>query len=210
MTTQTQIDINVQALMDRGKVVVPQFWLSGIEYRTHSKKYTLSPDEYTLSPVEYNSQMKLPTLAELRHAFETNNDYKQSVLSTRGYGEWTSTFLKDGNIAIENPENVVCRNGVWVIEGGKVSLVELPPNGWVLEYDKPTGLPSRTSQKRKDAENVFGYDTSDFLASKKMVSAILREFDPGDRGPFNVFACCKPTDSGIYIGGRTCRREDQN
>lgn len=123
MPTQTQTDSHIPALMDGEKIVVPQFWLGkDVEYR-HDRK------DNHLSAAEYNSQMQLPTLAEQRHAFfGGSNDYKQSALSKCGYGEWTSTFLQDG--AVERPENVVYRNGVWVLEGGKVTPVELPPDGW--------------------------------------------------------------------------------
>ena len=169
MPTETQTKIHVPALMDGQRIIVPQIWLGrDIEYRTDSKSNALSA-------AEYNSQMQLPTLAEIRHAFfGGSNDYKQSALSKRGYGEWTSTFLRDGREAIERPENIVYRNGVWVVEGGKVTQVELPPDGWTLEYDKPTGFPSRTSSNRKDAEKVFGDDTSYFYAMRDGVRAVLR------------------------------------
>ena len=150
----------------------------------------------------------MPTLAELRHAFfGGSEDYKQSVLSKYGYGEWTSTFLRDDREAIENPSNVVYRNGVWVLEGGKVSDVELPPNGWTLEYDKPTGFPSRTSQNRKDAEKVFGDDTSYFYRNMSGTRVVLRGFVLGDGGPFYVDADCGPDSRYSYVGGRACCRK---
>ena len=204
MPTQTQTDIHVTALMDGEKIVVPQFWLGkDVEYRQDRKSNPLSA-------VEYNSQMTLPTLAELRHAFfGGSDDYKQSVLSKRGYGEWTSTFLRDGREAIENPANVVYRNGVWVLEGGKVTPVELPPDGWTLEYDKPTGFPSRTSQKRKDAKKIFGDDTSYFYRTTSGVRAVLRSFLLDDGGPFFVDAVCEPGGGGSGIGRRAGRRPEQ-
>ncbi len=205
MPTQTRADIYVPALMDGEKIVVPQFWLGkDVEYRQDRKRKSSA-----LSPAEYNSQMQLPTLAELRHAFfGGSNDYKQSALSKRGYGEWTSTFLQDGKRAVERPENVVYRNGDWVLEGGKVTPVELPPNGWVTEYDNPTGFPSRTSLKRKDAENVFGDDTSYFYRTTSGVRVVLRDFGPDDIGPFCVGAACGPGYKESGVGGRACRRSE--
>ena len=203
MPTQTQTDIHVPALMDGEKIVVPHLWLGkDVEYRRDRK-------DNSLSAAEYNSQMTLPTLAELRHAFFGSPEYKQSVLSKRGHGEWTSTYLKDGKRAVERPENVVYRNGVWAVEGGKVTSVELPPDGWTLEYDKPTGFPSRTSQKRKDAEKVFGDDTSYFYRTTSDVRAVSRYFNLYDGGPFCVSADYGPDGRNSYIGGRACRRSEQ-
>lgn len=193
-------EIYVPTLMDGNRIVVPQFWLgSDIEYRKDRK-------DNSLSAAEYNSQMQLSTLAELRHAFFTNNDYRQSARSRKGRGEWTSTFLQDGKRAIEMPENVVYRNGVWVVEGGKTILVELPPNGWTLEYDKPTGFPSRTSQNKKDAEKVFGDNASIYHSNSNGLMVVSRLFDVYGSGPFFVLANCKPDAVNSYVGGRACRR----
>ncbi|MBI2971883.1 MAG: hypothetical protein HYY37_05680 [Candidatus Aenigmarchaeota archaeon] len=208
MTTKAPPWIHVPALMDGSNVVVPQFWLGeDVEYRRDGR--------CALSPAGYNSRMQLPTLAELRYAYCGRNpdgsfvspDYKQSVRSMRGRGEWTSTFLRDGREAIENPENFVCRNGIWVVEGGKVSPVELPPDGWTLEYDKPTGFPSRTSQERRNAEGVFGNDASYFYRNTRGVRAVLRNFGLNDSGPFYVNASYGPADGDSYVGARSCRRE---
>jgi hypothetical protein len=189
--------------MDGKKVVVPQFWLArDVEYRTDGKNNALSA-------AECYSQITLPTLAELLGAFNRSKGYRQSVRAKLGYGEWTSTFLRDGRMAIETPENVVYRNGVWVVEGGKEIPVELPPDGWTLEYDKPTGFPSRTSQNRKDAERVFGDDTSYFYRNTNGVRAVLRDFALGDYGPFFVCADYVPNDRDSDIGGRECRRSEQ-
>ncbi len=195
-------DIHVPALMNESSVIVPQFWLDrNVRYR-HDRKNN------ALSATEYNSQMTLPTLAELRHAFfGGSEDYKQSVLANAGYGEWTSTFLQDGKKAVERPEKVVYGNGVWILEGGKVTSVELPPGGWTLEYDKPTGFPSRTSKKRKDAEEVFGDDTSYFYATRSGTMAVLRYFDLSNYGPFCIDAVSKPYNRDSVVGGRACSRE---
>ena len=204
MATQTQAYIQVPSLMDGDKIVVPQFWLGkDVEYRTDR-------GNNALSAAEYDSTMTLLKLAELRHAFfGGSEDYRQSALSERGYGEWTSTYLQDGKRAIERPENVVYRNGIWIAEGGKVTPVELPPNGWALEYDKPTGFPSRTSEKRKDAEKVFGDDTSYFYRATSNVRAVLRYFNFGADGPFYVSAGYLPDSRDSNFGGRACRRSEQ-
>lgn len=212
MSVQHQTEIHVPALMDGDRVVVPQFWLGrDVEYRKDR-------EDNFFSAAEYNAQMQLPTLAELRHAFFDKNPdvswvspkYRKSVLSKRSYGEWTSTFLEDGKKAVERPENVVYRNGVWILEGGKVTPVELPPDGWTLEYDKPTGFPSRVSQKRKDAEKVFGNDVSYFYAARNGLRVVWRVFDLfGGVGPFGVLAIYEPANRPLIIGGRSCRRSEQ-
>lgn len=224
----TQHEIQVAALMDGNRIVMPQFWLcSDSEYRKDRK-------DNSLSAAEYNDQMRLPTLAELRHAYfdaqdgtvitcEQNErgvyvpmrtdfvspEYRKNVQSKRGYGEWTSTFLEDGKRAIERPENVVYKNGVWRAEGGKVTLVEIPPDGWTLEYDKPTGFPSRSSQNRKDAEKVFGDDTSYCYFNSNGLRAALRGFGLDDSGPFYVGAVCVPGGRRSAVGGRACSRSEQ-
>jgi hypothetical protein len=99
---------------------------------------------------------------------------------------------------------------MWVVEGGKITPVELPPDGWTLEYDKPTGFPNRTSQKRKEAEKVFGDDTSYFYATRSGVRAVLRGFYIGDSGRFYVCAFCQPDDRSSGVGVRLSSRSEQD
>ncbi len=192
--------IHVPDLMDEKKVVVPRFKLNKeveyIKYHEHA----------ILSAAGYNSKMTLPTLAELRHAFfGGSKDYKESVHKHSDFGEWTSTFLQDGKKIIENPDSIVYLDGVWLVNGGKVKSIELPIDGWTLEYDKSTGFPSKTSQKRKDAEKIFGDDTSYFHVARKGVMAVLQRFlDP--YGPFYINATNSPGNSNKYIWGRMCYR----
>ena len=152
MAIQTP-EIFVPALKGRDRVIVPQVWLGrDVQYRTD--------EGVTLSAVDHQ-KFYPPALAELSHAFFDKNPdgsfvspyYGLSVLSKRGLGEWTSTFLLDGKEAIERPEEVSYNGRLWVAKGGKRTKVELPPWGWALEYDKPTGFPSRTSKNKEDAEN---------------------------------------------------------
>ncbi len=189
-------------------VIVPQVWLGAdVEYRTDNN--------LALTAADYQ-QFKPPTLAELRHAFFDRNpdgtfvspEYRQSVLSNRGRGEWTSTFLRDGTEAIERPERVFYdrKSGLWIAEGGSVSKVKLPYNGWAVEYDTSTGFPSRTSKNRRDAEEKFGDDASYFSSDRNGLRAVLRGFSPDD-GPFLVSAV-RPGYWYSYVGSRSCRRSD--
>jgi hypothetical protein len=214
MQTQTNNEIYVPALMDGDRIIVPEVWLGrDVEYRKDR-------DNHALTAVAYNEQMQLPALAELRRAFFDKNpigswvspEYKESVLSKRGCGEWTSTFLRDGKEAIERPEKVFYdeKHKLWVAEGGKVKKVELPFDGWTLEYDKPTGFPSRTSQNRKHAERVFGNDTSYFYASKNGLRAVSQHFSFFNYGPFSVDASCAPDYWYSYFGSHSCRRSEQD
>ena len=183
------------------KIVIPRFRLGEMEDRW-KENYK------SFSAAEYISDMPLPTLAELRHAFFGGFfDYWQSVHSYRGFGEWTSTFLRDGKEVVERPGNLICRNGVWVLEGGKVTPVELPPDGWTLEYDIATGFPSRTSKDREDAEKIFGDDASRFWNNEDGVRPVARIFFHGEGGPFCVDAGCVPDRRYGNIKGRVCRRD---
>ena len=174
-------------------------------------------ENYKIQPKDSRVYQSAPTLAELRHAyFDKNPDgsfvspkYRQSVLSKRGYGEWTSTLLKDGKEAVERPENIEFKNGVWRAEGGKVTRVELPPEGWILEYDLSTGFPSRTSQKRGDAERVFEDDTSWFWYDKNGLRAVLLAFSLNDNGPFCVIAEYGPGYRDPNVGVRSTSRFEQ-
>ncbi len=200
--------IYVPAITDGDKVVVPQAWLGADVKHRKIRGNSFSAAEY--------QKLNPPTLAESRHAFFDTNpggyfispEYRQSVCSAKGYGEWTSTFLRDGKECIERPERVFYdkKRGLWMIEGGKVSRVELPPNGFVLEYDKPTGFPSRTSQHREDAEKVFGDDTSYSWLNENGLRVALRGFDLRDGGPFYVHADFGPGKKSSSIGTRSCRK----
>lgn len=201
-------EIHIPALLEGKNVIIPEIYLGkDVKYRTKNKK--------SLSAAEYQ-KFNPPTLAGLRHAFFDKNDdnsfvspeYRQSVLSKRGYREWTSTFLRDGKEAVERPEKVFYdeEHNLWIAEGGKVIKVELPPDGWTLEYDIPTGFPSRTSSKRKDAEKVFGDDTSYFWKSDNGLRVVLRDFALDDDGPFCVDADYEPDRRYSDIGSRSCRR----
>ncbi len=172
-------------------------------------------ENYRIAPEEPKVYKEAPTLAELRHAYFDgvgerfiSPEYRDSVLSNKGCGEWTSTFLRDGKEAIERPENIFydCKNSVWIAEGGKVIPVELTLPGWVLEYDRLTGLPSMTLQNRKIAEKIFGDDVSYFSYSSHGLMAVMRFTAINHIGPFYLDATFTPEDSQGDIGVRSCRR----
>ena len=208
--TQNYKQIYVPALIDGNLVKIPEFWLcKDIEYKSDSNGMLFSAAEY----LDYNP----PTLAELRHAYFDKNldgswispDYRVSVLSKKSYGEWVSTFFQDGRRIIERPERVIYneKHELWIAEGGRVTPVEPPPNGWVLEYDKTTDFPSKTSRKRKDAEQIFDDDSSYFYRSVKGLKAI---FLATDIGPFYIDASHNPDHAHLFIGIRICHRSEQN
>ena len=205
-----KIGIYVPDLMDDDNTVIPASRLGKkIEYRDNGKYYIPIFGNPGLSAAEYQD-FSPPTLAELRHAFFDKNpdgsfispEYRESVFSEWGKGEWTSTFVRDRKEAIERPERVISKVSGWIAEGGKVTKVELPPNGWTLEYDKPTGLPSKTSQDRSDAEKLFGDDTSYFTCKPDGLKAVLRIFDVSNEGPFEVCAFFDPSCGTMIYGSR--------
>lgn len=184
--------------------------------------------DYGIHPKDPKVYREAPTLAELWHAYFDKNpngsfispEYRGSVLSKRGYGEWASTFLKDGKEIIERPEKVFYdKKHGWVVEGGRAVSFEhfpegkLPLEGWTLEYDRLTGFPSRTSKNRSDAERIFGSDASYFWYSSNGLRAVLRDFDLNDYyiywggfagcGPFCVSAGYEPDDRFSVIGVRS-------
>ena len=204
-------DIHVPALMDGNRIVVPSLILGkDVEYKTDGRQHLTAAAYQAFNP---------STLAGLRHAYFGKNhdgnfvapEYRESVLSSRGGGERTSTFLRDGRESIEQPGRVFYddTHSLWIAEGGKVTPVELPPEGWTLEYDKPTGFPSRTSKNRTDAKKIFGDDTSYFYATRNGLRAVLRDFDLNGDGPFYVSASYGPDDRHSYFGVRPCRRSEQ-
>jgi len=113
----------------------------------------------------------------------------------------------DGKVVIERPKKVKFRNGVWRAEGGKVTEVELPPEGWILEYDELTGLPSRTSPYKRYAERVFRDDTSYFSYYPDGLRAVIRSFGFGNNGPFHVLASYVPASNFTIVGVRSVSRQ---
>jgi len=178
---------------------------------------------YGIQPQDPRVYRNAPTLAELRHAFFGRTlvlsdkskfrddgtveipaytgdwlcpEYRTAVHDEKGRGERTCVFLQDGKEIIVRPESISYENGVWRAEG-HFDKVELPPEGFVLEYDKPTGMPSRTGSE-KDAKKIFGKDRSYFWYNPNGLRAVRRGFCYDDYGPFDVSAYYDP---GYRAGG---------
>jgi hypothetical protein len=131
--------------------------------------------DWRVAPVERYRTM--PTLVELRHAFERHPLIQRDILATLGRGEHTATLVdyrrpSSGSVV---PEGYVCvavihrpewigmdRQSVWQCEGGEVIPVELPPAGWALPdaegriYRPDTGLPMVTTPDRERAVAALG------------------------------------------------------
>ncbi len=198
---------NVSSMVNEGKLIIPEFQLGKFpEYRSKRNGDALSAAGYIM-------KMQLPTSAEITHAFfGGSKDYRQSLINENWCAEYTSTLLLGNRTLIERPEKLICRNGVWIAKDGKRTKVNLPESGWVLEYDKPTGLPIRTSSYREKAEKIFGDDTSYFLhekKEKKSLTVILRYFNIPYYGPFYLCADYELDFSSPSFAGRDCRRSEK-
>lgn len=188
--------ISISPLEIDGRTIIPAFGLSA------------DISNWGIRPVGLNGEQNyksFPTLAQLRHAFETNEQIKANIRSQKYRGEHTATFLRDGKEAVEMPERVYFDKGrkLWVAEGSKVAKVELPPEGWTTEYDKPTGFPSRTSKRKEDAVRTFGDDASYFWKATNGLYAVRRDFLwHGEDGPFDVDARWQPDGGHGGFGSR--------
>lgn len=201
-------EINVPALFENGELIIGGTWLG--------KKPVLrtTQDNCIYSAIEVQS-LNPPTIAELRHAFFDKNpdgswvspEYRQSVLSSPVSGEWTSTFVLNGNTLVVRPELIEydAKHGIWVAHGYLNNKIELPPNGFVLEYDKLTGLPSRTSSKEEGAEKIFGGDRSYFRRTESSLNPVLRDYVTEGLGPFCITLYDSPTISHRHWGARSSR-----
>ena len=227
-------EIHVPPLIKNNRMIIPEVWLArDVEYRIDNQKgESISDADY------YHEQMKLPTLAELRHAFFGGSDeYRQSVLSNRGKGEWTSTFKQSrephkGEVIpkrynpikiINRPESIFenPKSGLWVAEYCSKNAFDVlePPKGWVAKYCLETGYPEETVPIKEFAKYTFGDDVSYFQYSSNDLMAVLVYFNLYDYGRFCVEASYKPDDRLLLnenqgylmsvIGGRTCRRTEK-
>lgn len=164
--------------------------------------------DYTIQPINARVYRDAPTLAELRHAFETSPEYRTTVENTGGKGEWTSTFLENGKYLIERPQRIVYENGVWKAEKGE--RIKLPiraslQNGWATKYFR--GFPVEVGSK-KDAERVFGKDRSYFWVNNNGLRAVLRLHDwlLVSNGPFSVDANFESDSRNDDVGVRAASR----
>ncbi len=209
MPTQDQTGIYIPALIEDSYTTLKEFQLEGdVQYKTNKKGAPLSAAEY------YNT-IQLPTLAELMHAYFSRNhddlylspEYRKNVHSNVGHGEWTSTFLENGNTVVERPNELICENNIWKAKGGKRTAVELPDNGWILEYDKKTGFPVNTCSNQNDAKKMFGDDASYFWRSDNNLMPVMRfSYHPYHNFTwFWVYVDFDPGVSFLTVGGRGCR-----
>ncbi len=148
---------------------------------------------------------KAPTLAQLRHAYETNPEIRKNIDRNLHEGEWTATFLRNGEV-VERPRRVYYdkKRRIWRADGGVVHNVDLPDEGWVLQYDPVTGLPTKTGP-REESREIFGKESYFWVRYTDLV-AIKREY--GRRGimdsdgPFGISAVWTPDFSRDWIGSR--------
>ncbi len=196
--------IYVLALSD-GSPFKNEFWLGkNIEFRHDRNKVYFSA-------VQYYNAMRLPTLAELAHAYfgkvgdiYISPEYRESVKVKIGLGEWTSTFLENGDTVVERPDKLVYMNGIWKAKGGKRTKVKLPKDGYILEYDRETGFPIETSQNKEDAIKIFGDDASSFFLDSYGLRP-SRVFHT-EQGLFHIDLCGK-LDTHDKYDSRTGARE---
>jgi len=168
--------------------------------------FRTNSENLPMSPVEYLS-MHPPSLGILRYAFFGLQDrswFREDIRSLKGIAEVTSTLLLDGKELVEFPQELrfYPKERIWHLRGGRWTYVEVPPDGWILEYDLDTGLPIRTSSNKFDARERFGEDASYFLAIRKGLRHVFRYYDP-ERGPFCVYAHASPGIRDLHLVART-------
>ncbi len=86
------------------------------------------------------------------------------------------------------------------------------PNGWPTARDPNTGWPLKVSDNKEDAIAAYGQDASRFVApySDYKLYPVLRDFLLYVDGPFFVYACYGPDYGDSGVGGRACRRLEQD
>ncbi len=209
----------VPAGVAKGNVVMPQMFMSDVLLVQRAgdgegKKY--------LRACEYGFWSR-PTLAELTHGFFgkylngkfISRGLRENILEARD-AEWLATYaIKEGrkNRIISNPASVYqAKSGRWKTKGGEDVLVSYVPEGWPIARDTRTGWPLEISEEKEQATGVYGNDASYFVPNTAdgQLSAVLRLFDFLDSGPFCVGAYCVPDYRSSDIGGRACRRLEQD
>ena len=194
--------IHVPEYVEGGRRIIPEVWISG------KPELLLTEDPQPYSALEAQ-ELNPPTLAILTHAFfdDVSPEYHSNVRSSPVSGEWTSTFVVDGNTSLERPEKIIYipKFGIWLAEGGKRTKIELPPRGFALEYDKLTGFPSRTGSE-SEAEKIFDSDRSFFSGvANGQLNPVLREYLIESLGPFYIKILNSPSIKHEHWGARRCR-----
>ncbi|QQG39495.1 MAG: hypothetical protein HYS81_03865 [Candidatus Aenigmatarchaeota archaeon] len=197
MATSLQM-LRIEPKIVGGKTVIPAFELANqIEFPQQNGCY--------LTTVEHQAR-GVPTLGQLRHAFDTSQPFKQAVYAQRSCGEWTSTAWEDGKY-VHEVARLVSDGDTWEVEGGVRTKVRMPEDGWGLDYHPTLGVPTKTGD-REDAVARFGQDASYFLGDKEGFRPVLRGLSLDVGGPFYVDAHCGPDGRYSDVGGRACRRSE--
>lgn len=210
-----------------GEIFLPRLVIDGIEVipdlslGLNIDKIT-NQNGYVLSALEAQSY-RPPTLAELVHAYfgkDENGDhicpqYRRSVLREKETGEWTSTFIiqgeeRDNIILVNRPEEFfIDEYGQLSIEYSEKNSFEIsnPPAGYIISIDSLTGWPVKTGD-RDAAMNALGGDFNYFQRPNKIngISAVARFFYSLGKGTFYICTGINPTSYDGNIGVRTCRR----
>lgn len=213
---------------------------------TTSEEFLLAPEirEYGTKNMEsYRDGAPLLVLATGFWGRTPDSDYispalRKSIYGERGRSEWTADHV---NFDIETPtgvvvpngykranwiqmaDNITQDNGKYIAEGGTVTVVELPPNGWQVPdsegimFHPITGSPLATLPEDRRHEAVrqlkdAGFEEGDlsyFYMIENGLRAVLRCYRLGG-GPFFVVAHYWPGDGYSNFGSRSCRRLEQD
>ena len=140
--------------------------------------------------------------------------YRRSVIRERETGEWTSTFVIQG----ESPYNLtmVNRPKRFVInELGQISLeydeknsfnIRSPSKGYVISYDSFTGWPSKTGDRGAAMEALGELNYFEIPEKINNISVVARFFYSPGKGAFCVCVGLNPASYDGNIGVRSCRR----
>ncbi len=172
--------------------------LSGLRFKQTEGPF-LSAGQY--------SHLNIPSLSELVRAYRTSEEFRSKALARRGYGEWTSTLLRDGKELIESPVLRQEESGLWVVEDCCPVPVEIPEDGWVEEYDLRTGLPSKTVPRKTFAsDEAHDRGMSYFFARRQGLVVVSVEHNELENGRFYVRASDSLHNRIAYLGARSIRQ----
>lgn len=227
MLRPTKDEIYVGPLMDGDTVIIPEFCLN-------KSTQSAMEDDDQLPVSDFNPSVR-PTLAELRHAFESTNF--KTLIYEGDRAEMTSTFRehrdpKKAEVVprrykpisiISLPTRVYydARDHIFVAEYDPRNLFDgrlEPPPGWITEYDRETGYVLHTSENEADARRQFGQNASYFYGSNESVLTVaVRSYRivcnststccNKTSGPFDVAAVQNPMERHFGVGARLCRRQ---
>ncbi len=182
-------------------------------------------------------------LVELANGFYGKNGsgyafpaLRQSIHNYRDKGEWTadhvdfdvpaSTGIVPAGYAranwIQHADKISKKGEMYHAEGGVVTPIELPPDGWQVPNSKRmlfhhvTGSPLQTVPRDRKQEAIkmlkdTGYDENDLSYFYKVgngLRAVLRSFGLHGYGSFYVGADYVPDNGYSGVGGRVCRRSE--